>query len=99
MLGLISKLHMGSLKPDDPVFKFLSKIGRKGGKAYTPKQAAHLASIRSQGGKTVTPKKLAHLSAIQSKGGQTVTPKKLASLAKARAARLAKLKAQKNSNG
>lgn len=98
MLGIISKLHMGSLKPDDPVFKFLSKIGTKGGKTVTPKKLAHLASIRLKGQKTVTPKKLAHLASIQSKGGQTVTPKKLASLARARAARLAKLREQKNFN-
>lgn len=98
MLGHLSKLRMSSLKPSDPVFKFLSEIGRKGGKTVTPKKLAHLASIRLKGQKTVTPKKLAHLASIQSKGGQTVTPKKLEHLAKARAARLAKLAEKKNSD-
>ncbi len=55
----------------------------------------YLATIGSKGGKQKTPKKLAQFAAIQHKGPYSVTPKKLAHLAKARAARLAKLEARK----
>ena len=54
-----------------------------------------LSAIGSKGGKQKTPKKLAQFAAIQSKGSYSVTPKKLAHLAKARAARLAKIEARK----
>ena len=55
----------------------------------------YLAAIGSKGGKQKTPKKLAQFAAIQKKGPYSVTPKKLAHLAKARAARLAKIEARK----
>ncbi len=55
-----------------------------------------LAQIGSKGGKKKSPKQRAQFAAIQGMGPYAVTPKKLAHLARARAVRLAKLKAQKN---
>jgi len=47
--------------PNEEVRKYMSSIGAKGGKAKSPKKAAHLASIASKGGQTVTAKKREHL--------------------------------------
>ena len=54
-----------------------------------------LAAIGSKGGKRKTAKQRAQFAKIQAKGPYAVTPKKLAHLAKARAARLAKIAARK----
>lgn len=55
----------------------------------------YLSAIGSKGGKRKTAKQRAQFAKIQAQGPYAVTPKKLAHLAKARAARLAKIAARK----
>jgi hypothetical protein len=56
-----AKSRQSMTTQNEEVRKFLAAAGAKGGKAKSPKKAAHLASIASKGGKTVTAKKREHL--------------------------------------